>query len=179
MSDAADVPDADELVVLGEVMGTHGSAGDLRVKLHNPDSDMLESLGSVQLVQAGEVSARRILSCRRHGKGLLMRLADVTGRDAARALYGAELAVPRSALPALDPDEFYVVDLVGARAVLADGSPVGDVIGYQPYPSVDVILIAAPAGTLELPLIRPYLVDADVKQGRVVVAHVEDLEPTR
>ena len=180
MSDIRDVGDQDgsaeeSLVVVGEVMGAHGTAGDLRVKIHNPDSSLLLEAESLVLVQDGARREVRVLGAQAHGKGLRMRFAGVSGRGAARALYGAELCIARSLLPELDDDEYYLVDLVGTQAYSEDGSALGEVVGYLLYPSADVLQIRTETGILELPMMPPYLVDVDVPAGRVTVAFLDDL----
>jgi len=172
---AADERRDGRLVVVGEVMGAIGTAGQLRVKVHNPESDLLPEAQSLIVVHADSEREVRVLESAHHGKGLRMRLAGVDGREAARALFGAQLCVPRESLPALADDEFYVVDLVGARAYLDDGTEVGEVTRYLPYPGADVLQIETATGPLELPLFEPYLQAVDVEGGRITVAFLDDL----
>ena len=165
-----------DLVALGEIMGAHGIHGQLKVKLHNPDSELLFELERVFVVMGDqEPQERKILDVHLHGKGLLMRLSGVNDRDQARALFGAQLSVPRDQLPEPEDDEFYLVDAIGARVVRPDGSEVGVVESFRAYPTADVLCVRCPDGLREVPLLPPYLVSADVDEGRVVVDHVDDL----
>lgn len=168
-----------DLVPVGEVMGAHGVRGELKVKNHNPESDLLLELEDVFLQQgAAEPERRRVLDARSHGKGLIMRLAGCKDRDQAKALYGAQLAVPRTAFPEPEEDEFYLVDAIGARAYLSDGQEIGVVESFRAYPTVDVFCVRSNDRSLrEVPLIPPYLVSVDTAAGRVVVDHFFDLEP--
>jgi 16S rRNA processing protein RimM len=163
-------------VALGVVMGTHGLRGDLRVKQHNQDSELLFELDEVALSQAGRRRTYAITNVRPGGKGLLMRLAGIDTLEAAEPLRGAELCVPRSALPALEEGEFYFVDLEGLAVETPDGSVVGRVENVREYPAADVLRVRAAAGLWEVPMREPYLVSVDVAGGRVVVDQLEDLE---
>jgi 16S rRNA processing protein RimM len=163
-------------VALGVVMGTHGLRGDLRVKQHNQDSDLLFELAEVALSQAGRRRMHSIASVRPGGKGLLMRLAGIDTLEAAELLRGAELCVPRSALPALEEGEFYFVDLEGLAVETRDGTVVGRVEDVREYPAADVLRVRAAAGLWEVPMREPYMVSVDVAGGRVVVDQLEDLE---
>lgn len=168
----------DRLVELGQVMGTHGIHGDLRVKSHNPDSDQLLSLREVTLVGPdGKADGRRVLDAKFHGKGLLMRLSGVTTPEQARALYGFQLAVPRDALPEPEDDEFYLVDAIGARVELTDGSSFGTVESFRAYPTADVFCVRNDRGLFEVPVLDPYFVSADIAAGVIVIDQVDDLEP--
>ena len=160
-------------------MGAHGVHGELKVKNHNPDSDLLLELTEIFVVRSDAApQSRRILDARFHGKGLLMRLSDCKDREQARVLYGAQLCVSREAFPEPDEDEFYLVDAIGARVQTSDGQEVGVVESFRDYPTVDVFCVRGADGSLrELPVIAPYFVSFDSEQGLVVVEHFFDIEP--
>src|SRR5687767_1184159 len=106
----------ERLVALGVVARPHGVRGELRVHLYNPESDLLLGRSRVMLSHRGETREREILEARRHGEALLVTLEGVASREAADALRGAELAVPRDELPPLGEGEHYHVDLIGLEA---------------------------------------------------------------
>ena len=116
------------LVPLGVLIGAHGVHGELRVKLHNPDSDVLDRRKSIALRSSdGSTSEHRVTARRRHQDLLLITIEGCSDRDAAIALRGREVCVPRSALPKLPPGEHYLIDLVGLRAQRLDGQSIGTV----------------------------------------------------
>jgi 16S rRNA processing protein RimM len=159
----------------------HGLNGELRVKLHNPSSGLLEDCRQVWLrVDGGdEQTTRRALvrSCRRSGADyVLLGLDGVDDRDAAAALRGAELCIPRDALPALAPGEYYLIDLIGMRVVLADGSEVGTVERAIEYPAAQVLRVNAEQDAFELPMREPYLVEVRLAERTIVAAELDDLE---
>ena len=165
------------LIALGAIMGAHGVQGELRVKPYNEHSDLLPSLSTITLRQGEITRVCEVSSVRLGSKVLIFGLEGVTTPEQAKALYGAELCVPRSALPKLAPDEFYFVDLPGLAVVSADDREVGRVEGVLEYPASSVLRVSTPKGMLEVPMIAPYLVSVDVEQGRVRVDNLEDLEP--
>ena len=57
--------------------------------------------------------------------GILGEAEGIADRNAAEALRGTELFVPRAALPDLGPDEFYHTDLEGLDVLHADGARLG------------------------------------------------------
>lgn len=172
----ASIPNGDDLVALGEVMGNFGVRGDLRVKMHNPDSDLLLELDKVFLVHPdGTPSEVAVRKASLHGKGMLMSLAGIRNREQARAAFGLQIAVRRSQLPEPAEDEFYLVDAIGAQVVLTDGTKWGVVESFRAYPSSDVLCVRCSDGLRELPLLEPYLVAARIDVGEIVVDHVQDL----
>jgi 16S rRNA processing protein RimM len=163
-------------VALGAVMGTHGLRGGLRVKQHNPDSELLFTLPEIALRLDGQLKIYALSEVRPGGKGVLVTLRGVDSIDAAQALRSAELCVPRSWLPALPPGEYYVTDLPGLAVVTPSGEAVGTVADVLEYPSARALRVEAPTGVLEIPLLPPYLIEVDVDGGRVIVDELADLE---
>jgi 16S rRNA processing protein RimM len=68
----------------------------------------------------------------------IVRLAGVDSREAAEALRGMELLLPRAVAPALEEDEWWAEDLVGCRVV--DGErELGRVERLMPLPSCEAL----------------------------------------
>jgi 16S rRNA processing protein RimM len=76
--------------------------------------------------------------------GAIARFAEIADRTAAEALRGKTLAVPRDALPPLEPGEFYHADLIGLPVVDTDGAAVGTVIAVDNFGAGDIIEIEKP-----------------------------------
>jgi len=164
------------LIALGAITRPHGVRGELRVHPYNPESGLLLELERVWLQRDGERRPVKIVGARRHKETLLLTLVGVGDRDAAEALRGYELAVPRDVLPEPEEDEFYHADLIGLAAVGADGTELGTVSTVIRYPSVDCLELRSDAGVREVPLLETYVPEIDFEGGRVVVEHWDDFE---
>ena len=80
---------------------------------------------------------------------------------------GAELAVPRDTLPALDEDEYYAFQLVGLVVEEEGGRIVGRVSDVVEYPANDVLELDS---GLSLPLVEACIRKVDIDLGRIVIA---------
>lgn len=169
----------ERLVALGVVGRPHGVRGEVRVHRFNPESTVLLEQEAVWLRKEGEARLVRVERARLHGPYVLLTLEGVSGRDEAEALRGCEVCVERDSLPELGEDEVYHTDLIGLRAVRADGTPAGVVVGVQAYPSADCLVVRGEDGDREVPILEPYVDHVDLRRGVVVVAHLEDLDPIR
>jgi 16S rRNA processing protein RimM len=170
--------EADAWVVLGAIVGAHGLRGELRIKLHNPASELLSTLSHVTL-RAPDGAYKRIalLSVRSRGKGLWqVMLEGCDDREQAAQLRGSELCVPRADLPALPEGEHYLVDLIGLRAQLPDGSVLGRVDDAFEYPAACVLRVSIDAGVIEVPMLPPYVQEIRADEGTVIVDQIQDLE---
>ena len=60
-------------------------------------------------------------------------------RNAAEALRGTELTVPREALPPLAEGEYYHADLIGLPCVSTEGEDLGTCVAVENFGAGDVI----------------------------------------
>lgn len=101
-----------------------------------------EGVESLRRFRAFNDSALTLARLRDDGKGgAIARFAEVADRNAAEALRGTLLTVPRSALPPLGQGEYYHADLIGLSAVSTDGELLGEVIAVENFGAGDVIEI--------------------------------------
>lgn len=171
-------PPIEGFVAVAEIARPHGVLGELRLKLYNPDSDLLARRPRVKLrLPSGEARDGAITAAREANKALLVRIAGVDDRDAAEALRGTEILVPRDAFPPLAEGEFYACDLEGARALMRSGEELGRVTGVASYPTCDVLLIDREGKKrIEVPLLDAYVGAVDAKGGTVEIVTIEGLD---
>jgi 16S rRNA processing protein RimM len=132
---------SDRPVTLAAVAGAHGVAGEVRLKLFG------EGVESLKRFRAFNDSSLTLDKLRDDGKGgAIARFAEVTDRNAAEALRGTTLTVPRSALPPLEDGEYYHADLIGLSAVSTTGEPLGTCIAVDNFGAGDVLEIERPNG---------------------------------
>ncbi|RMH44797.1 MAG: 16S rRNA processing protein RimM [Deltaproteobacteria bacterium] len=165
----------DRLLLIGYVARAHGVRGELRVHLHNPESETLYAVATVYL--DGEPYA--VASARAGTRGAVLLAVDgVADRDRAEALKGAAVAVDRADVP-LAPGEVFEVDLIGCAVELVDGTPWGRIEAVIPG-AQDRLVIRDGDVERELPLVRGALVvDIDLDRRRVVVDPPEGLPEVR
>jgi 16S rRNA processing protein RimM len=155
----------DRPVTLAVVIGAHGIAGEVRLKVFADD------LSSHKRFNGGALTLN---SVRGGSNGMIARFAEVADRNAAEALRGTELTVPRSALPPLGEGEYYHVDLLDLAVVADDGAAIGRVAAIDNYGAGDVLEIeriavdGAPAKRFMVPM-RPEAVP-EWNDERLVVA---------
>ena len=125
----------DRPVTLAVVIGAHGVTGEVRLKVFAEDLTPYKSFNN---------GALTLKSVRRGSNGAIARIAEVTDRNAAEALRGTELCVPRSALPPLADGEYYHADLIGLAVVSSDGEAIGHVVAIDNFGAGDVLEIECP-----------------------------------
>lgn len=152
-------PVAPRPVTLAAVIGAHGVAGEVRLKVFADDLTPHRSFNDGGLT---------LTSLRQGGNGTIARFAEVRDRAAAEALRGTTLTVPRSALPPLGEGEYYHADLIGLPAVTPTGEPLGTVVAVDDFGAGDVIEIERPTGKRFMVPMRPEAVP-DWSMERLVI----------
>ncbi|WP_343866262.1 ribosome maturation factor RimM [Caenispirillum bisanense] len=165
----------EDRVLVGVVVGAHGIRGDVKVKSFTGDPEGVAAYGPVQTESGQRTFALRVKGV---AKGtVICAVKGVTDRNAAEALKGTRLYLPRTSLPpqALAEDEFYHADLVGLTAEMADGSGVvGTVAAVYDFGAGDILeLKPVPGGVTAKPVLVPFtravVPVVDVAAGRVVI----------
>jgi 16S rRNA processing protein RimM len=168
-----------DLLSIGRISRAHGLRGELRVELHFTGSDALDQVDELWLAEGIDTpdGARCyvIEAARPVPKAYLVKLQGIDDRNAAEPLQRRSVWVPRSALPASDESEYYLVDLIGAKVVGPEGE-IGIVTEIATHPSVDAIVIATPDGrTLEQPLVPDWIKRVSVAEKLVELSTLEGL----
>lgn len=128
-------------VPLAAVTGAHGVAGEVRLKLLGEGIDSIRGHASFN---DGALTLKKL---RDDGKGgAVARFAEIGDRNAAEALRGTMLTVPRAALPPLAEGEFYFSDLIDLAVKDDTGAPVGRVCAVENFGATDIVEIEKPDG---------------------------------
>ncbi|MEA3041390.1 MAG: rRNA processing protein RimM [Sphingomonadales bacterium] len=145
-------------VTLAAVAGAHGIGGEVRLKLF---SEGVESLKRHSEVQVGE-RVLTLASVKPAGAGAIARFAGIADRNAAEALRGQTLSVPRSALPPLAEGEYYHADLIGLPCVGASGGALGTAVAVENFGAGDIVEIERPDGRrFMVPIVTAVTIEAD------------------
>jgi 16S rRNA processing protein RimM len=157
-------------VLVARIGAAHGIKGEVRVTSFT--ADPLDAARYAPLAAAdGRVFEVATVRPGNAPQTLIVRFVGIPDRNAAEALNGIELSVPRSALGEPADDEYFHADLIGLAAVSREGAPLGTVIAVQNFGAGDLIEIAPPRGnTVLVPFTRAAVPEIDVPNGRIVVA---------
>jgi 16S rRNA processing protein RimM len=159
---------ASDWVCVAKIVAAHGLAGALKLRCFTERPADVAAYGPVHDQHGQRLFELKVIGEARGG--VLARAPGIDDRNAAEALRGTELFVPRSALPALEADEFYHADLEGLVVERADGLRLGTVRSLDNFGAGDLIEIAAEDGrALSLPFDRRTVPVVDLERGRLVV----------
>lgn len=165
----AETQQNDERLLVGVIAGPHGVRGDVRVKSFTAEPDGIADYGRLTDKTGTTAFDLRVKGMT---KGLVVAAIDgINDRNMSETLKGMELYVERAALPEIDTaDEYYFADLVGLRAVTADGVECGVVQAVHDFGAGAVLEVKLTDGdTTYLPFTDAAVPTVDLPQGHVVV----------
>jgi 16S rRNA processing protein RimM len=157
-------------ILVGRIHGAFGVRGEVKLEsLTEPQGNLLRYQPWILRDAAGRERGISGAKGRPGGRGLIGTLPGVEDRDAAEALRGAELYVPRSALPPPRDGEFYWIDLEGLRVSNLEGVDFGTVAHVFSNGANDVLVTRGDRERM-IPWVRPdYVRELDFDTGRIVV----------
>jgi 16S rRNA processing protein RimM len=171
-----------DAVEVGRVIGAWGVKGGIKVKAFAAAPQALFStkrwyLAAPEIPGPRPAAAPiayplllRVTQAREQADSVVATVQDIADRDAAEALKGARVFVPRGSFPTPDEGEFYWVDLIGMAVANREGVRLGAVAGLietGPHCVLRIQPEAADAAEVLVPFVDAY-VDSVDQAGRLI-----------
>ena len=159
---------AGDRVEVGRVLGPHGVRGEVAVESFS-DVEERFSPGAELLTAArpGLPPRLTVETVRPHRGALLVRFAGVADRDAADALRGAVLEVPREAVPAPPEGTWYHFQLEGCRCRDARLGDLGEVMAVIEDGGGVLLAVEGGGRRLLVPFVRAFVREVDPEDRRI------------
>jgi 16S rRNA processing protein RimM len=176
--ESAELP-ADAIEV-GRIADAWGIKGWFKVLPYSADPEALFSSKRWYL-QPAEKGAKTfsgtlqlaIREAKEHSDTVVATAQDVDSRDAAEALRGARIFVPRSSFPSAQKDEYYWVDLIGLNVVNREGVALGTVRELLSTGPQTVLVLAyeqdGKAQERMIPFVSAYVDEVDLSARQIRV----------
>jgi 16S rRNA processing protein RimM len=156
------------LIEVGLVGAPFGVRGWVKMRSYTDPPDRLLAHRSLRLCVAGSWRPFAVEASGHSGGQLTVKLAGVADRDAALALRGAPVGVPRSELPARGAREFYRADLIGCEVMNVKGERLGAVAHFVEIPA-HAIMVVRGEQEYWVPAVPEFLRRVDLDARRVYV----------
>jgi 16S rRNA processing protein RimM len=166
----------DDLLLIGTIVAPFGVRGQVKLKALTDRPDHIAR--HVRTLFLGDTRAEyQLKRLFEHKPGLLiLELRDVTTREAAEELRGAEVHIRTTDAAPLAEDEFFLHDLIGLTARLEDGQAIGTVREVLETGAGNTLVIARQGQPDALiPVVRDFVVALDIPGGTVTIRPIEGL----
>ena len=170
-----------DAVEVGRIHDAWGIKGWFKVLPHSASPEALFS-SKRWFLQPSEKAARpaftgtvllRVREAKEHADSVVATAQDVDDRNAAEALKGCRIFVPRSSFPTAGDDEYYWVDLIGLQVVNREGMALGQVSDLMATGPQTVLVVAyehegKPRERM-IPFVAAYIDQVDLPGRRITV----------
>ncbi len=165
---------------VGRILDAWGIKGGLKIQAYSADADALFSAKRWYLKATGPKPGQlqlAVRSVREQGEGIVAMADGVDDRNAAEALRGHEIHIPRSDFPRTPDGEYYWIDLIGLDVVNRESQPLGRVIGLIDT-GPHCVLRILPPGVVEpakpdqerlIPFVEAFVDDVSLEARRIAV----------
>jgi 16S rRNA processing protein RimM len=158
----------EKLVTMGWISTPFGVKGWVKVQPNTAAAGNLLAYQTWWVGREGDWQEIAVAEARVQGRVLVARLEGHDDRDAAAALRGKSVAVPRAALPRTQSGEYYWADLIGLAVVNGSAQALGRVTGVLQTGANDVLVVAGERERL-IPFIAEVIRDVDLAASVVRV----------
>jgi 16S rRNA processing protein RimM len=159
---------APALVELGCVGAPFGVRGWIKVNSYTDPPEQLFAQRGFRLWRNGATTTYSLEATGKSGGRLTAKLAGVEDRDAAAALRGAAIVLPRSELPAGAAQDYYRADLIGCEVFDLTGARLGVVRHFVETPA-HALMVVVGDREFWVPAVPQHLRRVDLTARRVVV----------
>lgn len=116
-------------LTVAKIVKPQGIRGEVKVITLTDYPEDIQSFGKVYI----DGNCHKVLKVRPlSGDSAIIALSGIADRNAAELLRGKELKVAREDAPELPGNTYYIVDVIGCRAVTEEGDTVGTVTDITP-----------------------------------------------
>jgi 16S rRNA processing protein RimM len=153
---------------VGRIGRAHGILGEATIEVRTDDAASRFALGAT--LETDGNGNLVVDSVRVHNGILLLSFAGYADRNAIEKLRDVLLYADVDIdAPGDDEDDYHVLQLIGCRAELEDGSTLGEVSEVLNLPGQDVLVIKGESGEVLIPFVRVLVPVVDIAGKRLTV----------
>lgn len=158
-----------EFLAVGQIVGTHGVRGEMRVNPWADSPDFLKQFKTLYFDPNGK-EAVKVISARSHGNVVLVKLEGTDSVEAASALRNRRLYMRRSDAR-LDDGVYFIEELIGCDVIDADdsGKCYGRISDVSETGANDVWHIENDGREYLIPAIPSVVIKTDVEKNLVLI----------
>ena len=155
----------------GQITSTHGVHGEVKIEVWLDTPEDLKHYRRIFI----DGQERKLLSVRQQNRFVIVKLHQIDDINAAQPFKGKTVYIAREDAP-LPPGGYFLQDLLDAKVVLEDGSPVGVLTEILERPANNVYVVTDPDGReILIPVVPAFIIRADAENGIVTVRLLEGM----
>ena len=154
---------------MGRISGLFGVRGWVKVYSYTEPREAVLNYDRWLLRRKDGWQEATVAEGQRHGKTIIARIDGYVDREQAAGLVGADIGVPREAMPETERGQFYWSDLEGLRVVHRDGTELGKVAYLLETGANDVMVVQGEQERLIPFVLDTVILGVDFDKGEIEV----------
>ena len=154
---------------MGRITGLFGVRGWVKVYSYTEPREAVLNYDRWLLRRKDGWQEAIVAEGQRHGKTVIARLDGYVDRDQAAGLVGADIGVPREAMPETERGQFYWSDLEGLRVLHRDGTELGKLAYLLETGAHDVMVVQGEQERLIPFVLDKVVLGVDLDKGEIEV----------
>ena len=154
---------------MGRISGLFGVRGWVKVYSYTEPREAVLNYDRWLLRRKDGWQEATVAEGQRHGKTIIARIDGYVDREQAAGLVGADIGVPREAMPETERGQFYWSDLEGLRVVHRDGTELGKVAYLLETGANDVMVVQGEQERLIPFVLDTVILGVDLDKGEIEV----------
>ena len=154
---------------MGRISGLFGVRGWVKVYSYTEPREAVLNYDRWLLGRKDGWQEATVAEGKRHGKTIIARLDGYVDRDQAAGLVGADIGVPREAMPETESDQYYWSDLEGFRVLHRDGTELGKLAYLLETGAHDVMVVQGEQERLIPFVLDKVVLGVDLDKGEIEV----------
>ena len=159
-----------EFISLGVITKPHGIKGEVLVFPLTDDPDQFKKLKNLFISGIdGERELVTIERIRKKNSSLIIKFAGVNNRDQAEELIQSKIEKRLEDSEPLQPDEYYIFDLIGLNVLTETGENIGTVEDILTLPANDVYVVRKKSREVLIPAIKDVVKKIDLEEETILL----------
>ena len=156
------------LLEVGQVVGTHGLRGDIKVRVAMFSPEDLLTVKKIYLRRkSGETERFSLLRQSLHKGNVLLRLEGLESLTAVEPLIGSSILLEEDELSDVEDGHYRFYQLEGMQVVDVQLGPIGRLVSMFTTAAHDTYVVKGSSGEILIPAVPLYVTDIDL-EGRIM-----------
>ncbi|WP_124055063.1 ribosome maturation factor RimM [Arcanobacterium ihumii] len=156
-------------LIVAIIGAAHGLKGEVKLDVRTDSPARRLYAGSALETEPADVGPLVVEKTREYKGMTFARFEEIKDRTIAESLRGVKLVIESDEDEA-EEDAWYAHELTGLEVLDPEGYELGTVVGLEPMPAQDLLVVREPDGRItRVPFVREIVIDVDIADHCIVI----------